>query len=207
MGHEHIDDLRIELPAPFLVDNAQSGFNRIRLLVGPPAGQRIKGVGQGGNPSFDGNRLPGQPPGVTGPVPLFVMGQGDALGHPKDFRRRIGKDLPPDHRMGLHQVELLGGQPALFHQHMVRNPDLSDVMHGGRIQDVFHHLVRQAELFGDQDTVPAHAQNMVSGILVLVLRCQGQAVDGIQVGTLHLPVGGFEIDKGGVEIPGELKEL
>ena len=96
-AQEQVQVLRVEVPAPLLAHEGDGVGHLERRLVGPLAGEGVEDIGDGDDPSFDGDGIADQSVRVAAPVPAFVMGQRDQTSETQQFGVGPRQDLAADH--------------------------------------------------------------------------------------------------------------
>ena len=112
---------------------------------------------------------------------------GTAFGHVIQ-QREILQDLRSFQGVGLHDRVFLIRQPGRLVQNIVRNSDLSDVMHPCRPFDLVAFLLVHAVLLGNCPGIQRHTVTVFTGPLVLGVHRAGDGQHGL-FAHLRLPVG------------------
>ena len=160
---------RLELPRQ---------LGRPAALVGPPRGERVVAVGDGHDPAPDGYPAPLPLLGIPGPVPALVVGQRHFRGESQQLGGAPAQDPVPDHGVLLHDLVLGFVERTRLEQDMVRNSDLSHVVHGRCPEHELLFGFRHAQLSCGDTRIPGHPHDVTSGLPVPVLGGpEGHAAD------------------------------
>ena len=79
---------------------------------------------------------------------------------------------------------------------MIRDTNLSHVVHGTSVTNKFNFTRRQVKTLRQEGAVTAHAFYMVGSVLIFVLRGQGKATDRVQIRLVDFPVRMNLVQKG-----------
>src|SRR4029078_2638965 len=85
--------------------------------------------------SFERDRLPRQPVGMSFPIPPLVVALRDSLRHLDHRGLPSAPDPGTDRDMSPHKPQLTGGKPPGFEQDAVRHSDLPHIMQWRRPPD------------------------------------------------------------------------
>ncbi len=195
-----------------LDDGGASLLVREGRLVHALADERVVHVGHRHQPRRDGNRIARQPQRVTAAVPLLLVAVGDFLGHAQERHPHAQPPLgvldgvAAERGVGLHDLELLGGELARLEEDAVGNADLADVVQRrGFVEQVDHALVEHRlkarmarQPLGQGLDVELRAPDVVAGFVVPRFRERGHGHDGHVLDGLHFqrPQGHLALEVG-----------
>lgn len=128
-GEEDVEEFRVEVFPPMFGHEIDGVIEREGRFVDSLCGQRIEGVGDRGDPPFNGNRFTLQLTRVSVAIPTLVVSPGDRCCDLEDFRVLSAQNAIPDLRMLRDDVEFFLRELAGLQEHMIRRADLPDVVH------------------------------------------------------------------------------
>ena len=167
----------VELGTAAAPDLGDGMLDRERRLVGPSVGHGVERVGDRDDPSRDRDRLATQAGGIAAAVPALVVGERDLGRDLQNRKATFTENAPADHGVGLDDLELLRRELARLEQDRVGNPDLADVVQGGRALDHLDQLLVQAQHSREQVRGVRDALGVPVGVVVAVLAHQRQALE------------------------------
>ena len=124
------------------------------------------------------NRLAHQSLGIARTVIFFMVSQGNLGRRLQQRGAAAPQQLVAQRCVALHDGQFGFIEPTLFTQNVVRDPNLTNVVHGRRLQQEFLLSRRQRDFPRDQMGVMGYAQDVLPGFLVAVGRSPGQGDDG-----------------------------
>ena len=118
-------DLRIEMPAGFILDQRHGFLESHRGFVGACRDEGIKYIDDGEQPCSLRYLHPTQPIRIARAVEAFMVVANDRGGvHP----RIAGDNVEAEEGMGFHDLELFFSQFSRFKQDVIRDADLAHVV-------------------------------------------------------------------------------
>ncbi len=173
-----IDDIRVEMPPAFALDDAPRIRGRQRRLVDAVADQCIEDVGERHQAGRNGNIVAGKAGRVAAAIPLFVVVERDLLGDGEKIDTLLGillgllDGLVAEPCMGFHDDPFLGRQLARLEQDVVGNTDLADVVQRCRLHQQFDGVARQRigktwmglQRLGERTDVTLRAAQVITGL-------------------------------------------
>ncbi len=115
------------------------------------------------------------------------MGQRHDFGQLDDVGVRTGENTGAHNGVAFHDSPLLGIQGSGFLQDAVGQGELANVVHKGGMEKPIEILDVPAQLPRYRHCIVGHAQDMFSGLIVLVFGRQTQTQHGVD-GTLAQPI-------------------
>src|SRR6202171_2686615 len=122
--HQHVSDLRAELPARLGADFFEDPVPRACASIGPVAAHRLEGIAGMDDARLDGDLLAAEPVRVATAIPSFMLRADDGADAAKEGDR--GDDAFTNHRMFPHDGRLLLIQRSRFVEDVPGDAYLAD---------------------------------------------------------------------------------
>src|SRR5690606_25025300 len=181
---EYVNQARIEMFASLFPDISHSLVQRPGFFMRPLRRQRIEDISQRHDTAYQRNPLSCQSAWIATAIPAFVMRQRNIVGHAQQAVGVNADDARTDNGVFPHDYPVVWRQLAGFLEDAVGNPYLPYVMHGGCVEQVFHHRFIKAGRAGYDTGVMAHAEHMQAGLIVFIFSCHPQPLYQLQTAPL-----------------------
>src|SRR6267143_472094 len=176
-GEEDVEELWVEVFPPMFGHEIDGVIEGEGGLVDPLCGEGIKGIGDRGDPSFQGNRFALQLARISVAIPPLMVGPGDRCRDFEDLRIRSAEDTIADLRMLRDDFEFFRRELAGLEEYMIRRADFPDVVHRTGGADQITPFGGQPILPGEQFTVMTHALNVLRRSTVPVFGGDGESLN------------------------------
>ncbi len=165
--HHHIHQLRIKLGAAPFGDGERCGNRSPGLTIRATVRHHVEGIGETHDPRQQRDPPALEPPGITLPIPPFVVGH-----HPvRQFRierRERRQDIASPTRVRGDGATLLGGESAVIVSNIKqRCVDLSDVVKECDPLECPLLMGVQTDGVTEDEGIPGHAPHMLTRFLII----------------------------------------
>ena len=200
-GQEGVENVRVEMAAAAVPQDRHCFAVGQGGLVHSLADQRIVDVGDGHQARRQGDTFAAQAKRIPAAIPFFLVGEGDLLGKAQEAcgdaeqGLRLGDGVPAKGGVGLHDLELGGGELAGLEEDAVGNADLADVVQWRRLVHQFDVAVGEfggeawvvLQVSGEGAQIHLGTPDVVAGFVVAGLRQGGHGDDGGVLDQAELP--------------------
>lgn len=209
-GAEDCEELGVEVfgaGAGVAFQNDAAGFFvGEAFFIAAVAAEGVVVVAEHDDAAGDGDLVASEAAGVSGAIPVFVVGDGYVASHFEEAGVGAFEDLGTAEGVAFHDFTVFDIEGASFTDEEVGDGDFADVVHGGGAEDEFLVGFGPADVAGDDAGVVADALDVGAGFVVLIDRGPGEAEDHVVVGlfefggaTAFEVEGEFEVDGGVAE--------
>ena len=180
-GDKCIDHIGLKLMPARADDEIERFFLRPRSLVDTLAGECIEYVGHGDNAAASRNVGATECAWITRAVPTLVMVQRNDCAQLNERIRAARKDLRAHCCVGLHDLELFGGERPRLEQDGIRNRHLADVVQPRGHAQLLAPLAVFVEFVGDFGREVAHSNGVLAGVGVAEFGQHGETLECLEL--------------------------